>query len=86
MGRTKVKNAFQARDEYRQLCLFQYFAAQIQRSFRGYYSRKYRQNHFSRKAYFKTIAEKNKEIREQLAKYAEEQAEVGISVNSPLSG
>jgi IQ calmodulin-binding motif len=72
-GRRRANDRFNNRLEHRQFSLFLYFAVQIQRSFRGYYSRKYKRNHAARKAYFKSIAAKNEEILQQMQKYAEEQ-------------
>jgi hypothetical protein len=74
LGRTRARNALHSRVELRQICLFQYFAVQIQRSFRGYYSRKYKRNHAARKAYFKEVADKNKEVLAMMENYANAQA------------
>ena len=60
----------QNRKDFQQSSLFQYFAVQIQRSFRGYYSRKYLSDHSSRRAYFKSIADKNQEVLDMMAEYA----------------
>lgn len=74
LGRTRARNTLHSRAELRQICLFQYFAVQIQRNFRGYYSRKYKRNHAARKAYFKAVADKNKEVLAMMENYANEQA------------
>ena len=60
------------------MSLFQYFAAQIQRCFRGFYSRKYRQNHAARIAYFKSVSDKNEEVLAMMEEYANEQAMVSV--------
>jgi len=75
-GRTRARNAYNERAEMRQVCLFQYFAAQIQRCFRGFYSRKYKQNHAARRAYFKSVSDKNEEVLAMMENYANEQAMV----------
>jgi hypothetical protein len=69
-GRQKAHLKQQEKVEYRQASLFQYFIIQIQRCFRGFYSRKYRQNHAARKTYFKSVADKNQEILDMMAEYA----------------
>ena len=76
LGRIRARNALQDRTEARQICLFQYFAIQMQRSFRGYYSRKYKRNHASRKAYVRTVIDKNNQVLAMMENYANEQAQV----------
>jgi hypothetical protein len=58
--------------------LFDYFTIQLQRCFRGYYSRKYRKDHSARRAYFKQVAEKNQEVLEMMSEYALVQVSVSI--------
>ena len=82
LGRIRARNALQDRTEARQICLFQYFAIQMQRSFRGYYSRKYKRNHASRKAYVKTVIDKNNQVLSMMENYANEQAQVNIKHHS----
>jgi hypothetical protein len=79
-GRQKVHLKQQEKIEYRQICLFQYFVIQIQRCFRGYYSRIYRQDHAARKTYFKSVADKNKEVLDMMAEYALVQMTVYIYI------
>ncbi len=64
--------------EDRRISVFAYFALQVQKSFRGYYSRKYRQNHASRKSYIKNILLAGDEIRRSMQQYAENQSRVII--------
>ena len=70
----------QNRWEFRQRSLFNYFAIQIQKCYRGFHSRKYRQNHSARRAYFKQIAEKNEEVLKMMAEYAALQETVGSKI------
>ena len=70
----------QEKRAFRQSSLFQYFTLQIQRCFRGYYSRKYLTDHSARRAYFKSIADKNQEVLDMMAEYALVQISVSICV------
>lgn len=56
----------------RKLALFQYYALQLQKSFRGYYSRKYRQNHHLRKMYLENVKQAGQRVRESMDAYAEQ--------------
>ena len=58
---------------------------QVQKSFRGYYSRKYKQDHSSRKKYLKSVEEVGEKIRESMRQYAETQAEVRYGTVFPSS-
>lgn len=64
----------------RKLGLFAYFVTQVQKSFRGYYSRKYRQNHASRKHYIKTILLAGEDLRKQTQSYNEKLSKVDIKI------
>ena len=72
-ARRKVKQMKKTKIEYRLSLLKNFFAVQIQRSLRGFYSRKYRANHNNRKAFIANMLTSAESIRNQLAKYAEEQ-------------
>ena len=56
----------------RQLALFQYYALQLQKCFRGYYSRKYRQNHHLRKKYLENVKCAGERVRQSMEAYAEQ--------------
>jgi len=69
-GRKRVKDAARVRAQMQRYHLIQYFVLQIQRVLRGFYSRKYRSNHASRKRFIKATKEKAEEIRGMLNNYA----------------
>lgn len=52
-----------------------YSAIQVQKSFRGFHSRKYKKDHGKRKRYLQGVAQKGDEIREAMQRYAEEQTQ-----------
>jgi hypothetical protein len=56
----------------RNFAMFQYFALQLQKSFRGYYSRKYRQNHHLRKLYLENVKSAGERVRQSMEAYAEQ--------------
>jgi len=51
-------------------------AAKIQKIWRGYYTRKYIHNYYARRDYLLAVEERNIEIREQLARFAQNQKEI----------
>lgn len=51
-------------------------AAKIQKIWRGYYTRKYVHNYYARRDYLLAVEERNIEIREQLARFAQNQKEI----------
>lgn len=53
---------------------------QLQRCFRGYYSRKYKQDHARRKQYCRMIEEKGRMVLEGMEKYLSEQSEVRVII------
>lgn len=55
---------------------FTYLCIQLQKCFRGYYSRKYKHDQVRRKQYCKMLIEQGELVRQNLQKYAEELAEV----------
>lgn len=59
-----------------------YLVGQLQRCFRGYYSRKYKQDHARRKQYCRMIEEKGRVVLEGMEKYFLEQAEVLCFIES----
>lgn len=76
MGRKKAKNESNDKQTQRQLHYIHYLCIQIQRCFRGFYSRKYKRDHARRKAYCRMIEEKGKEILNNMQQYVFEQTEV----------
>lgn len=56
-----------------------YMVIQLQRCFRGYYSRKYKQDHARRKQYCRMIEEKGRLVLEGMERYLMEQTEVRMS-------
>ena len=56
----------------RNYAIFQYFALQLQKCFRGYYSRKYRQNHHLRKKYLRNVKSAGERVRQSMEAYAEQ--------------
>lgn len=56
--------------------IFHYVATIVQRFYRGFRSRKYNHNYYARKIYLQRIAEKGREIQEQLNKHLEIQIRV----------
>lgn len=76
MGRKKAKSEFNDKQTQRQLHYIHYLCIQIQRCFRGFYSRKYKRDHARRKAYCRMIEEKGKEILNNMQQYVFEQTEV----------
>lgn len=67
-----IKNNFY---EEKQLKFYNYLVLQIQRCFRGYYSRKYKSDMKKRKKYIQELQEKNDELIRSMSAYAEKQLE-----------
>lgn len=76
MGRKKAKREADAKKTLRQLYYINYLCIQLQKCFRGYYSRKYKRDHSKRKAYCRELQEKGREVLEKMQQYAFEQTEV----------
>lgn len=74
IGRKKMRDARTSKAERRTQSLFKCFVIQIQRCFRGYYSRRYRANHADRKAFIKNLQETGQKVRDMMYKYSMEQA------------
>ncbi len=55
---------------------FEYFALQLQKLFRGFYSRKYKKNHAHRKKYLMEVTQKGEDIRKMMKDYADAQKKV----------
>uniref|UniRef100_A0A7S3M3D7 Uncharacterized protein n=1 Tax=Spumella elongata TaxID=89044 RepID=A0A7S3M3D7_9STRA len=75
LGRNIARNKLKELDESRQLSLFNYLCIQLQKCFRGYYSRKYKHDQHRRKEYCKMLEEQGEQVRQNLQKYAEDLAE-----------
>jgi len=78
LGRVKSSNSLHDKSNDRQLSLFHYLSIQIQKSFRGYYSRKYKHCQAARKKYCKTLLEEGAKIRNMMKQYSLDQEEVGF--------
>lgn len=74
-GRLFFQKINQMKQQRRRLATFTYFALQLQKCFRGFYSRKYRQNHASRKRYLQHVVLVGQEVRESMKIYAQKQIE-----------
>ena len=74
MGRRKALGEALERREARVFSLFKYMTMQIQRCFRGFYSRKYRSNHADRKKFIGDLEETGRKVREMMYNYAQDQA------------
>eukprot|EP01031_Cornospumella_fuschlensis_P035376 gene35376-42873_t len=75
MGRKRAHANDEQKQRDRHLAFLHYLCIQLQRSFRGYYSRKYKHDQHRRKLYCRMIAEKNEEVLEKMRQYNSEQAE-----------
>lgn len=73
VGRKDRRNRNLNRVEFMHQGRRNYFAIQIQKSFRGFHSRKYKKDHGKRKRYLQHVVAKGEEIRLNMQKYAEEQ-------------
>jgi hypothetical protein len=78
MGRKQARLLKKFKIDKRVRLLLELLSLQVQKIYRGFYSRKYRANHSRRKQFMSQILEKSIEVREQLYKYATEQALVNI--------
>jgi hypothetical protein len=74
IGRRLAADARGDRNEKRLASFFTYFVMQLQRCFRGYYSRKYRSNHADRKKFIGDLEETGRKVREMMFNYSVEQA------------
>ena len=64
----------------RQLSIFHYYCIQIQKGFRGFYSRKYKADQAKRSQYRRALIEQSEVVRQTLQKYAEDLATVSVAV------
>lgn len=76
VGRKFCRQARKRLQMYKQFARLHYFVAAIQKSFRGYYSRKYKQNYASRKKYVQQVVTTAAEVRERLQIYSSNQLKV----------
>jgi hypothetical protein len=84
LGRNIVRAKLRERGEDRQLSLFNYLCTQLQKCFRGYYSRKYKHDQARRKEYCRMLVEQGEMVRKGLQQYAEELAEVRLFQFKPF--
>jgi hypothetical protein len=67
------------------MALWNYFAVQIQKSFRGYYSRKYRKDLAKRKRYLQGVEAIGNEMRARTKEFARQQEEVINTITSTVA-
>ena len=72
MGRKKAKAANVQRIKDSRLGFFHYQASIVQKSFRGYYSRRYYHDFFARKSYIQEVIVKSEKLRAELANHRQE--------------
>ena len=72
LGRLISRKKKRSKIEFREISIFHYYCIQIQKCFRGYYSRKYKHDQHRRHQYTQMLIERNELIRESLQKYADE--------------
>ena len=73
MGRCKWRAEAEEKRRTDHLAVFHYHAVNVQKCFRGYYSRRYYHDFFARKAYLDKIAASSEELRKKMAAQREEQ-------------
>ena len=73
LGRGEHARLAKARTDYEDLAIFHYHAIMCQRTFRGYYSRRYRHDFNARKAYIRSVVEKGDALRSKLEAARERQ-------------
>lgn len=76
LGRSRAMNASRQKQQDRHAAFLHYLCIQLQRCFRGFYSRKYKHDQHRRKQYCRMIAEQGEKIIDKMHQYSEEQAEV----------
>jgi hypothetical protein len=74
MGRMRSYGEKSNKNELRMHSFFTYFAIQMQRYYRGYYSRKYRSNHADRKKFIGDLEETGRKVRQMMYEYSKNQA------------
>mmetsp|Transcript_9264 Transcript_9264/g.27168 ORF Transcript_9264/g.27168 Transcript_9264/m.27168 type:complete len:486 (-) Transcript_9264:1649-3106(-) len=75
LGRRKALREEDVKRRQQSLAVYHYFCALIQRSFRGFYSRRYRHDFHARKAYLKSVIATGETLRQKMdAALAEQQA------------
>ncbi|KAJ1407590.1 hypothetical protein B484DRAFT_403764 [Ochromonadaceae sp. CCMP2298] len=75
LGRLQSRQRLSDKQERRQLSLFNYLCIQIQRCFRGYYSRKHKHDQARRREYVRMIVQQGEVVRRSMAQYAQDLAE-----------
>lgn len=72
-GRSRSRAAREEKRRNDHLAVFHYHAVNLQKCFRGYYSRRYYHDFFARKAYLDKIVANSEGLRKQLAEQREQQ-------------
>ena len=72
-ARTFVSSTRSDKERLEDLAVFHYHAMILQRTFRGFYSRRYFHDYSARKAYIQSVVEKGNKLRETLAQNLENQ-------------
>lgn len=73
LSRSVARCEADKREEYERSSGHHYFAMLCQRSFRGYYSRRYTHDFAARKAYIRSVVEKGEQLRQRLNEQYERQ-------------
>ncbi|KAI9098115.1 hypothetical protein DFS34DRAFT_619671 [Phlyctochytrium arcticum] len=76
LGRKFLEQLVVARNRRRRMTHYYAMAVRIQKTWRGYHSRKYKFDYFKRKQYIEGVKRKIDEVREQLAAHAIEQRKI----------
>ncbi|KAJ1460090.1 hypothetical protein M885DRAFT_478248 [Pelagophyceae sp. CCMP2097] len=72
-GAVVARTRADARAQREEMAVFHYYAADCQRAFRGYYSRRYKHDFSARKAYIESVVAQGTLLRAQLAQQFSEQ-------------
>lgn len=78
LGRMKSADELKTKLNLRQVALFHYLCIKIQKQFRGYHSRKYKQSQYRRNEYKKFVESQAMKVKAAADKYTEEQMEVNF--------
>lgn len=81
-GRARMNGIFKMHQDLIAASLRNYHAANIQRVFRAWYSRRYRYDHARRKKYIEFVTHQGNEVLAMMNEYAAQQQEVIIRIGS----
>jgi len=73
-ARDRCKEKIEATEEWQDRLIFDYYAEQVQKIWRGHHSRRYVHDFWARKRYIKTVLEKGNELKLKLKDYAAQRA------------